>query len=313
MPPDVLVAGESVVDFVPDRPAPLAAVERFDRRAGGAPVNLAVRLAALGPPPLLWTRLGRGPFGDFLAATLEAHGLPDRFVVRDPGALTTLAFVSHEPDAESRFTFYREGTADTRFEPGRVPGTVLSEVSWVAFGGVVLSAEPSRTAMFDLARRAREAGCTTFFDPNARPELWDGGFRTALETACDLADVVKATPEDLAAAGLEGSTSELLEAVLDLGPHTVLLTRGEEGATARSTAAAPWGPAEATHDGYDVDAVDATGAGDAFAAGALRALADGEPLGEALAFANAVAAIATTSEGATSAPVDREAVRRLRE
>lgn len=303
---DVLVAGECLVDFIPDRPGPLAAVEQFDRRAGGAPANVAVRLAALGPAPLLWTRLGAGPFGTFLARTLDAHGIPDEFVVRDGEARTTLAFVAHDEDADRAFTFYRDGTADTRFTAGVIPDGTLSDVPWVVFGGVCLATEPARSAMLDLASRAGDSDCQVVFDPNARPELWDGGFPEAFAEACARSTVVKATPDDLAEAGVHGSPDELLDAIIELGPATAVLTLGDEGAVAKATDAAPWGAAWAEHGGYTVDAVDATGAGDAFLAGLVRGLADGRGLDGALAFANATAAVATTGEGAMSAPVDRE-------
>jgi fructokinase len=311
MEPDVLVAGECLVDLIPDRPGPLAEVEQFDRRAGGAPANVAVRLAELGPAPLLWTRLGAGPFGVYLAETLDEHGIPDEFVARDEEARTTLAFVAHDADADRAFTFYRDGTADTRFTPGVVPDETVAGVRWVGFGGVCLSTEPARSAMLDLAARAEDRDCEVVFDPNARPELWDGGFPEAFAEACSRSTVVKATPADLAEAGIHGSPDELLDAVLELGPATAVLTLGDAGAVATATGAAPWGPAQAEHGGYAVDAVDATGAGDAFLAGFVRALADGRALDGALAFANAAAAVATTSEGAMSAPIDRERVEAL--
>lgn len=311
---DILVAGECLIDFLPDRPGPLSTVEQFSRRAGGAPANVAVRLSELGPSPYLWTRLGKDPFGDHLAATLEAHDIPDRFVVRDGQAKTALAFVSHDEDADRGFTFYREATADTRFQPGTVSDETLTELDWVAFGGVCLTTDPARTAMLDLAERAAERGCAVFFDPNARPELWAdyddpaAAFDDAVRAACGNASVVKATPEDLAVAGIEDDPESLLDVLLDRGPHTAVLTLGSEGAIARATDAAPWGPATEAHAGFGVDVVDATGAGDAFAAGLLRGLADGRSLAGALAFANGAAAVATTSAGAMSAPVDRNAV-----
>ena len=91
MNPTVLLAGETLVEFPPGSDAPLAAVERFERRAGGAPPNVAVRLAQLGRPPWFWTRVGADPFGDFLAGTLADRGVPERFVERDAEAKTTLA------------------------------------------------------------------------------------------------------------------------------------------------------------------------------------------------------------------------------
>lgn len=311
--PDVLVAGECLVDFIPDRPGELSAVERFHRRAGGAPANVAVRLADLGPAPWFWTRLGDDAFGEFLAETLADAGLPGRFVETDPDAKTSLAFVAHDEDADREFSFYREGTADTRFSPGAVPDEALDAVEWVVSGGLCLSTEPARTAMFDLVERAGRRDCTVAFDPNARPEQWDGGFPDAFDAGCEAADVVKATPEDLAAAGVEGAPDTLLNAILKRGPHTAILTLGDEGAIARATDAAPWGPAGASHAGYDVDVVDTTGAGDAFTAGVVRGLADGTTLEGALSLGNAAAAATTTEQGAIDADVDRSVVDRLRE
>ncbi|NHN58747.1 MULTISPECIES: carbohydrate kinase [Halorussus] len=322
--PDVLVAGEALVDFLPDSPGLLAQVAEFSRRAGGAPANVAVGLARLDATPWFWTRVGEDPFGDHLAGTLASFGVPDRFVERDPAAKTALAFVSHDEDADRAFTFYRDGTADTRVEPGGVPDETLESVEWVYVGGVMLAADPGRTATLDLAERAGERGATVVFDPNYRPELWATSDRAYSDLIAEMlghADVVKATPEDLDAAGFEGESPEgLASAVADDGPHTVLLTLGDAGAFAAATDRAPWGAGAASHGGYGVDAVDTTGAGDAFTAGALAALADGDGAGAAdrslsavLGFANAVAAVTTTAAGAMTALPTREQVRALRE
>ena len=48
---DILVMGETLIDFIPDRPGTLSTVETFHRRAGGAPANVAVRLAELDLSP----------------------------------------------------------------------------------------------------------------------------------------------------------------------------------------------------------------------------------------------------------------------
>ncbi|NEU57029.1 carbohydrate kinase [Halorussus sp. MSC15.2] len=318
--PDILVAGETLVDFLPDSVGPLAHVENFSRRAGGAPANVAVALARLNATPWFWTRVGADPFGDYLAATLSSFGLPDRFVERDPAAKTALAFVSHDADADRAFTFYRDGTADTRVEPGGVPDETLDAVEWVYVGGVMLAADPGRTATLDLAERATERGATVVFDPNARPELWDRSdrdFQALVAEMLTFADVVKATPEDLEVAGFEGESPEALSAaVTETGPHTVLLTQGDAGAFAYATDRAPWGAGAASHAGYDVKPVDTTGAGDAFTAGALAALADADDdtsLSAVLGFANAVAAVTTTAAGAMAALPTREQVREFRD
>ncbi|MDL5360794.1 carbohydrate kinase [Halalkalicoccus sp. NIPERK01] len=310
--PDILVAGETLVDFLPEHPGSLREVETFTRRPGGAPANVAVGLAVLEEVPWFWTRVGSDPFGDDLVETLVEYGLPERFVERDPEAKTTLAFVSHDETADRQFSFYRDGTADTRMESGTVDD-LLRGVSWVHLGGVTLASEPSRAATLDLAERASEHGCTVSFDPNARPELWNGRteFERQVGEILPHVDVLKATPEDLAEAGIDGEGVALARAACERGPHTTLLTLGGEGALAVATADAPW-TGEATHPGYPVEPVDTTGAGDAFTAGAIAALSGGEDLEEALSFGNAVAATTTTAEGAMTALPDRERVERFR-
>lgn len=309
--PDVLVAGECLIDFIPSQPGPLAEVERFDRRAGGAPTNVAVGLARLDETPWLCTTLSTDPFGAFLAETLAAEGLPDRFVTRVDRP-TALAFVSHDPDADRAFTFYRENSADTHLDTDAVDDDTLSGVEWVVVGGVPLSVEPARTATFELVERARAAGCRVVFDPNTRPELWADDLDPTLRRMLSLTHVLKATREDFVPTSI--STADGFgQRLLDCGPDTVLLTEGATGARAVAGPDSPWGRGEWSHPGYEVEeTVDTTGAGDAFLAGAVTGLADRSDPEETLAFANAVAAVATTAGGAMAALPDEATVEEFR-
>ncbi|MFB6127076.1 MAG: carbohydrate kinase [Halolamina sp.] len=300
---EVLVAGELIIDFHPDSTGSLAAVDGFSKRPGGAPANVAVGLARLGRTPAFWTRVGDDPFGDFLVDVVTGEGIPETYVRRDDRAKTGLAFVSHGDDADREFELYLDDAASTRLGSEAIPEDALAAAEWVHVGGVELSSEPARSATFDLAERAGEAGATVSFDPNARPELWtDFDYADTLDRMLGLADVVKASAEDLSQAGVDGDEpAGLAEAVRSRGPHTVLLTRGDAGAHAVASADAPWGPATVDHDGHAVDAVDTTGAGDAFTAGAIASFVDGGSLAEAVADASAVAALTTTAEGAMTA------------
>ena len=314
---DVLVAGETLIDWIPERSGPLEDVDSFERRPGGAPANVAVALARLERPPLFWTRVGADPFGRYLERILENNGLPIRFVERDPGAKTTLAFVTHDETGERAFTFYRDGTADTRLEPGRIDDETLADCEWVHAGGVTLSSGPSRAATLDLLERAAAAVCTVSFDPNLRPALWPNleTFASVVGDALAHVDVCLATAAELKALGFDGgSSTEHARAAIEGGPvHTVFVTRGDEGAVAVADDGAPWAANAVSHPGFDVETVDTTGAGDAFVAGAITALRNGRALADAVAFANAVAATATTGRGAMAAVPTREAVRPLLE
>ncbi|MFD1640461.1 carbohydrate kinase family protein [Halohasta litorea] len=312
--PSVLVAGEMLVDFIPDSTGPLAGVETFDRRAGGAPANVAVGLARLEETPWLCTTLSTDPFGEFLANRLTSEGLPEEFVTRVDNS-TALAFVSHGDDADREFSFYRERTADTVLQTDVVDTATLSAVDWLVVGGVTLSAEPSRSATFELVERAQTAGCRIVFDPNTRPELWaeSDDMTLTLERMLRRTDVLKATHEDFEPTAIDAGGGGFAERLLQKGPEIVLLTEGTAGARAVAGSESAWGDGEWHHAGYEIDAVDTTGAGDAFLAGAIAALVEGREPSETLALANAVAALATTEGGAMTALPDRAAVDRLME
>ncbi|WP_265108084.1 carbohydrate kinase family protein [Halosolutus halophilus] len=312
---EILVAGEALIDFLPEEPGPIAAVEGFDRRPGGAPANVAVALARLGDAPLFWTRVGDDPFGRYLHETLAAYGLPERFLELDPDAKTSLAFVTHDETGDREFSFYRDGTADTRLEPGRIDDAVLADLEWIHAGGVALSGGRSREATLDLLDRAADRDCTVSFDPNERPELWPDAdtYRTVVREALSNVDVLKATAGELSRLGFEGESAEAIARdAMAVGPEVVFVTRGDAGAIAVAADETSW-DGIARHPGYDPDVVDTTGAGDAFVAGAIAALREGRDLAATLSFANAVGAAATTAAGAMAALPDRETVDSIRE
>ena len=302
------MAGETLIDLLPGEGETLRDIDGFDHRPGGAPANVAVGLSRLGAAPAFWTRLGRDPFGAFLRETLVDEGVPTTAVERVDGN-TTLAVVSPPGVDGRRFRFYGSGDVAFGFEPDSVPENAVASASWVHLGGVALTHSDGRAAMRELAAAAAAHGCTVSFDVNYREDLAPDGEREAVvdavrEVVAD-SDVVFASDEDVAATGLSSRDGEELgRDLLALGPHTAVVTLGEAGAVVTSAAAAPWGERTARHAGFAVEAVDATGAGDAFTAGLVSRLAAGETdtdLGEAVAFAGATAAMSVREEGGMTA------------
>ncbi|MFO8114841.1 MAG: PfkB family carbohydrate kinase [Halorubrum sp.] len=303
---EILVAGETLIDLLPGPGETLRDVDGFAHRPGGAPANVAVGLSRLDATPAFWTRLGGDPFGDFLRETLVDEGLPTAAFERVDGN-TTLAVVSPPGVDGRRFRFYGSGDVTFGFEPEAVPEDALAPASWVHLGGVALTHSDGRAAMRELAAAAAERGLTVSFDVNYREDLVPDGERDAVVDAVReivaASDVVFASDEDVAATGLTSREGEGLgRDLLGLGPHTAVVTLGKAGAVVTSTAAAPWGERTARHGGFPVEAVDATGAGDAFTAGLIARLADGDAdLDEAVTFANATAALSVQERGGMTA------------
>lgn len=309
--PPVLITGEALVDFIPQETGPLESVETFSRRVGGAAANVAVTVSKLGYPPLFWTRLGRDSFGDFVAESLSEYGVKMRFIERDPDAQTALSFISHDDTATPTFSIYREGMADTRLSFETFDEDALNHLEWVYAGGVQLSAEPTRTATFELLEAAAESNAQVVFDPNARPTLWDEyDFEATVEDVLPYVDIIKTSTEDLEQTEFSARTPDALASSLcDRSPHTAFVTAGERGSYAHVRSASPLEAGEWHHDGFGVDVVDTTGAGDAFTGGVIASALGGSTHTEAiLERANAIAALSTTKRGALSALPDRETV-----
>ena len=97
--------------------------------------------------------------------------------------------------------------------------------------------------------------------------------------------------------GAEQAASRLLEKDLD----TVIITLGSKGAYFKTRNHSELVP------GFNVDAVDATGAGDVFNGALAVAMAENKPIGDAVLFANAAAALSVTKLGAQpSAPLKKD-------
>jgi fructokinase len=310
---NIIVAGDTLVDLVPRNPGPPGDSGGYEPTFGGSGANVAMALDRLGIPPLCWTRLATDDLGEFLRAHFEASDIPSDLIVTDGDARTTLALVTHDADRGPSYAFYRHRGPETGFQPGTIPDEAVRSASWVHTTGVTMSVEPSRSAMLELHSRA-SGHCPVSLDPNWRPEMWESRheFRAVIRGALPDVDVVTATPEELEIAGFDaGGHAELARSVAEAGPHTVVLTLGEAGAFCYGTDGSPVA-GRAEHGGYDIDPVDATGAGDAFLGAFIAALTHGvrDPR-RALAVANAAGAVATTQAGAVTALTGPEALERF--
>lgn len=285
----IVVAGESLIDLVPDgTPGPLAPLLP---RPGGGPYNTAVALGRLGAGAAFCSRVSTDAFGDALVAGLRAAGVATDLVQRGPEP-TTLAVAAVGPDGSARYAFYVEGTADRLFTlPGRLPDGVRA----VAFGTLSLALEPGASAYEALLRRSAREGVFTLLDPNIRPGLLPDPAAYRARFAGWLPDVslLKLSEED--AAWLGGSPAEWLAR----GPGAVVLTRGAAGLTVFTPAY------EVSVPGVRVRVVDTIGAGDTVNAALLHGLAGRSvaALGpadwrELLSFAARAAAITCTRAGA---------------
>jgi fructokinase len=307
--PAVLALGELLIDFVPEqRGVTLAEARTFLKAPGGAPANVAVGVARLGVSSGFIGKVGDDPFGHHLADVLRDAGVDVSQVRFDAEARTALAFVSLTAEGERDFMFYRHPSADMRHRPDEIDDAVVRAASILHVGSISLIGESSALATRHAVRVAREAGTLVSYDPNLRLPLWPSAEAAAegIRSLLPLADVIKVSDEEVAF--LTGSDD--LAAARELRPPTcslLLVTRGDAGVDYLL----PDG--EGSVPGFEVEIHDTTGAGDAFTAAVLAALArspdltrDRAALEATLRRANAFAALTITRPGAIPAMPSRE-------
>lgn len=270
---------------------------RFLPGFGGDTSNVAAAAARLGCRTACITRLGTDLFGDAIMGLYERETIDTRFITRDPQAPTGLYFVTHTGQGH-QFTYRRAGSAASRLAPEDIPPNL--QTRFVHASGISQAISPSAcaavTRVFDLALKA---GTRISYDTNFRAKLWTA--RDALpeiERSAASADILKTSSEDAAALLGMSEPRQIADHFLTLGSKAVLVTLGAAGVFAATPEKFQTLP------GFKVEAVDATGAGDAFTGALLAECARGADLFSAARFANAAAALAAQGYGAI-APLPR--------
>ena len=240
---------------------------------GGSACNVAIGLAALDGTATILGSVGDDENGHLAVRALESAGVDcDPLVTTD--ADTAVKYLVVDPHGEVA-VLGNEGSNEAYAADG------LDDAILAAADHLHLTSQDPETAA-ELADSAHEHDLQVSFDPGRRIDARDF---TAPLTLADLVFV----NEREAATAIEDH----------LGPadgldKTVVLKHGAAGAEVLT----PCGH-YASHDGFPVEAVDTTGAGDAFAAGFLSAWLDegGPDYDRCLAVANACGALATSERG----------------
>jgi fructokinase len=219
MQPVALVVGEALVDVVRDR-------EGGERdHPGGSAANAAVALARLGREVWFGTAWGPDAHGSLLARHLRRNEVR---LAADPLVLerTATAVATLAEDGAARYVFDIEWhLPQVDLPDGRTPSVVV-------FGSIGAALEPGASEVHALVARLRAQGLTVF-DVNARPGITGAGPQVAgrAESMAALADLVKASDEDLAALWPDLPESEVVGRFWDRGAGAVIVTRGPAGAT----------------------------------------------------------------------------------
>jgi sugar/nucleoside kinase (ribokinase family) len=275
------------VRVIPD-PGRLVLVDEMGLHTGGCAVNTGTALARVGVPVELIGKVGCDAFGDFILNALSGRGVGTRGVRRDPEAGTAATMVMVDPDGERRFVHCIGVNA--LFTADDVDAAIVKGASVLHVAGSLVMPGIDGEPTAELLREAQAVGVTTFLDT-----VWDATGRWMEVIGPSLPHVdyfVPSLPEARALTGL-ADPPDVARALLDHGVGTVGIKMSADGCLVMT------GDGESIRlPAFQVDVVDTTGAGDAFAAGFIAGVWYGWPLERTARFANAMGALCVTGVGA---------------
>jgi len=297
----IVMCGEALIDMLPRQSAEGAAV--FQPFAGGSVFNVAVALGRLGVPSAFFGGLSTDFFGTILRRALaESH--IDVSLANVSDRPTTLAFVSLT-DGKAEYAFFDEHSAGRMITGDDLP-PLPAEATAMHFGSFPLAAEPCGSAFEALMQREHLSRVISL-DPNIRPSLIKNrdAYLERLMHLVGMSDIVKFSDDDLAWIAPGEAFEAVAESWLERGAKLIVMTRGANGATARSRHASATVPA------VKVKVADTIGAGDTFSAATLKwfeerslltkhafARLTEEQIADALGFAAKAASITASRPGA---------------
>lgn len=254
---DIICVGEMLIDFTPGKEE-----RTYTANPGGAPANVAIAVARNGLDAAFLGILGNDDFGRLLLRTLKEDGVTALCPQLTDKAVTTLAFVTLYEGGERSFTFARKPGADILLSEGDVREEDIAGCRMLHAGSVSLSDAPSKDAIYKAMKLASGQGKLVSFDVNYRDMIWHDEARCIkeVEQILPFVDLLKVSDEELNFVGGEDNIPAFME---KYGIHVVVETLGAKGAKYF------YNGHSGIVEGRVVNAVDATGAGDAFWGGFL--------------------------------------------
>ena len=166
----VFCVGELLIDFVAEnQKSDLSKAYNFNKKAGGAPANVACAIAKLGGRGYFIGCVGKDPFGTFLLNTLQEQGV-DISMAQRSKIFTTLAFVSLDEDGERDFVFSRGADRELKYDSSIKKNYHRNMVHFGAATALLGGSleEAYSHYLFD----ALTQNSFISFDPNFRRDLW---------------------------------------------------------------------------------------------------------------------------------------------
>lgn len=261
-----------------------------DKKIGGAPLNVALRLHSFGNEVAMVSAVGDDEEGQKLLKYLEENGLNTSFIQRKYNYSTGAVTVKLNAKGSASYTIEHPRAWD-KIEENQTLKALVSESDALVFGSLVTRDMVSAKTLFSLI----ESSKYRIFDLNLRPPHYSKEILIKLMNA---ADFIKFNDEELyeVADYLDSKYKGLEQNLIFISKKThtnhICVTKGEHGAVLLYNYELYY------NSGYKIKVKDTVGAGDSFLGTLISQLLNGKSPQKAVNMACAVGAMVAENEGA---------------
>ncbi|HVF10434.1 MAG TPA: carbohydrate kinase family protein [Abditibacteriaceae bacterium] len=282
--------GEDIV-VLGARRGGLAHCDQMQLSIGGCAANTGIGLQKLGVRTAVIGKVGHDLLGHYVRGEMKLQHVHTRGVVSDPDVATSATMVMIAEDGERSFIHYPG--ANATFNVDDIDWDLIQEAGLLHVAGHFLMPRFDGAPCAAVLQRARQMGLKTALDTAGdQSKMTMELLRPALPHVDYFVPSYAEARRCVASYGTSRDTPEEVARVfLDEGVGVVALKMGESGSYIKTRDAAWRVPA------FQVEVVDATGAGDAFAAGFLAGVVRGFDLTATGQLASAVGACCVTAIG----------------
>jgi sugar/nucleoside kinase (ribokinase family) len=278
------------VNSIPER-GRLSQVSQLTLHTGGCASNAAIDLARIGISTALIGKIGRDGFGEFIHNTLKMENVnTDALVIKD-GINTSASVVLVSDGGERTFLHCIGSNADFVYEDVSFETIRNSRILFVAGTNLMpnFDGEPASRVL----RKAKEYGVHTVMDT-----AWDatGRWMEIVAPCLPFLDVFMPSYDEARMIAGKDEAEDIADVFLSKGVKLAVIKLGRDGCFIKSNNGEKYRIPTYTN----VEAVDATGAGDSFAAGFITGLVQDWDLYKCGKFANAVGTHCVMAVGAST-------------
>ena len=292
---DVITIGDAMVSLNPQSKGPLRFVGSFDRKVGGAELNVAIGCSRLGLETKWISRLGKDEFGRYIYNFVRGEGIDVSDVKFEEGYPTSVHFKEILEDGSGSTYYYRLNSPTTTITESSLCASQFEGAKLLHITGVFPAVDQDKNVevIKKAISLAKEQGMLISCDPNIRLKLWSKEeARIALGEFLPFVDILLTGLDEAELLFGTDQPDEIIQASKDLGISYVAIKQGDKGAIGY-------------HNGELIESppvkpkkvVDTVGAGDGFDAGFIYGVIQDWPLERILRFANTIGSMVVSVSG----------------